>query len=133
MRRVGFIFIIEDMSARRASDPASRLPLRPVAFSTLAALAEGTKAGFAILSAVNDTLPGTPILGPGTLYRLLRELSSEGLIEPVAAPKAQKDDDARRQYYALTAEGHATLRAEAERLRATLAAARLLDPRTPRR
>lgn len=115
------------MSAPPPFDPAALLPLRPAAFSALAALAEGPKAGFAILSVVNDALPARPILGPGTLYRLLRELSADGLIEPVPAPPSERGQDERRSYYGLTPQGRATLHAEAERLRATLAAARLLD------
>lgn len=117
------------MSPRRPSDdPARHLPLRPAAFSALAALADGPRAGFTILSAINGALPSRPILGPGTLYRLLRELRQADLIQPVEAPPEDDGTDQRRQYHALTPLGRAVLSAEAERLRRTLAAAGLLHP-----
>lgn len=58
----------------------SHLPLRPVAFALLAALADGGRPGIEILDEVNSTLPGRPIFGPGTLYRLMRELRQGGFI-----------------------------------------------------
>src|SRR5262245_58802776 len=63
-----------------AADVARHLPLRPVACAVLAALAHGPRAGIDVLDAVNATVPGRPILGPGSLYRLLRELRQEKLI-----------------------------------------------------
>lgn len=111
---------------------AAHIPLRPAALGVLAALADGPRAGYAILERVNEALPSRPILGPGTLYRVLRELRHAGLIAAVEAPPNEAGDDERRQYHALTPSGRATLHAEAARLRRTLAAAGLLDP-TPGR
>ncbi len=110
------------------ADPARHLPLRPASFSALAALADGPLAGFAILSAINETVPGNPILGPGTLYRLLSELRRDGFIDPVDPPAHAQGADDRRQYHGLTPLGRAVLAAEAERLRRTLLTAGLLDP-----
>lgn len=108
------------------SDPAARLPLRPVVLSALAALAGGPLSGIDVMERVNDALPSRPILGPGTLYRLLRELRQDGWIEAVVPPPGASDDDDRRQYHALTALGRAALDAEAGRLCRTLEAAGLL-------
>lgn len=107
---------------------AARLPLRPTALAVLAALADGPRSGFGILERANEALPVRPILGPGTLYRVLRELRQEELIEQVAAPPGEEAGDERRHYHGLTAEGRATLLAEAARLRHALASAELLDP-----
>lgn len=110
------------------TDPTHHLPLRPASFSALAALADGPLAGFTILSAINETVPRNPILGPGTLYRLLSELRRDGFIEPVDPPSHAEGADERRQYHGLTSLGRAVLAAEAERLRRTLLTAGLLDP-----
>jgi PadR family transcriptional regulator PadR len=93
------------------------LPLRPAAFSILAALADGPKPGIDILETVNATVPGRPLFGPGTLYRLMREMREDGLIARATAGAGQ---DERRALHKLTAEGRAVLRAEAARLRRTL-------------
>jgi DNA-binding PadR family transcriptional regulator len=109
---------------RNRTQPPSRenaldhLPLRPVAFAVLASLADELRPGIDILEEVNATVPGRPLLGPGTLYRLLRELRQDGLIER-AARGTQTDDD-RHAVHGLTALGRAVLRAEAARLRRTL-------------
>jgi DNA-binding PadR family transcriptional regulator len=121
--------ILKIMQKRRnspAPNPAIRLPLRPTAFAVLAALAQGARAGFEILEAVNVTQPRSGVLGPGTLYRLLRELRHEGLIRRTAAPSVEASADERRTYMELTPLGRATLHAEADRLRRTLSNAGLL-------
>jgi DNA-binding PadR family transcriptional regulator len=94
------------------------LPLRPAAFSILAALADGPKPGVDILEAVNATVPGRPLFGPGTLYRLMREMRQDGLIARATSGAGHEDE--RRALHKLTAEGRAVLRAEAARLRRTL-------------
>jgi DNA-binding PadR family transcriptional regulator len=109
------------------TEALSRLPLRPGPLAVLASLANGPAAGIAMLDPAERLGAGGAVLGPGTLYRLLRELSGDGLIERTAAPSDddQPADD-RRQYYGLTQLGRAVLEAEADRLRRTLADAGLL-------
>ena len=116
-----------DPSARSAGPVDAALPLRPTTFAVLASLADGAAAGFTVMERVNDALPRRPILGPGTLYRVLRELRREGWIERTAAPDGEAgSEDERRTYHALTRTGRRVLRAEAERLRRTLRSAGLL-------
>lgn len=100
------------------TDLHRHLPLRPSAFAVLAALDAEPRTGVEILEVAART--GVSILGPGTLYRLMRELRQEGWIERVPPPNEERTTDARRQHHALTAEGRAVLRLEAERLRRTL-------------
>jgi DNA-binding PadR family transcriptional regulator len=97
-------------------DPRRHLPLRPSAFAVLAALADGPVPGIDVLDAVNATVPGAPLLGPGTLYRLLRELRHDQLIARVDTDSP----DERHAHHELTPLGRAVLRAEAARLRRTL-------------
>jgi DNA-binding PadR family transcriptional regulator len=102
-------------------------PLKPSAFAVLAALAEGPIAGFGVLERVNGASPGRPILGPGTLYRLLRELRRGGMIERTEAPDSEPgSEDERRTYHRLTDEGRRALELEAARLRRTMEQAGLL-------
>ena len=50
-------------------------------------------------------------LDPGSLYRMISKLVSDGLIEETTPDKAQGDDP-RRRYYALTELGRAVIAAE---------------------
>lgn len=108
---------------RRASE---ELPVRPVSFAVLAALADHPRPGFEILRVIDETVSGHSIIGAGTLYRLLRELRRAGWIERTASPAGEEPDD-RRQYHRLTTAGRNVLRAEAARLRKTLDVAGLLS------
>lgn len=115
------------MTNRRNIDQPVTLPLRATAFAVLAALAEGPAAGFAILERANAAAPANPILGPGTLYRLMRELRSAGWIRRTEPPSGEAGaEDERRTYHELTGAGRAVLLEEAARLRRTLASAGLL-------
>jgi DNA-binding PadR family transcriptional regulator len=111
--------------AGRDAGVQARLPLRPVAFAVLAALAEGPRAGIEILDQVNATVPGRPLLGPGTLYRLMRELRAEGVIARTDTAGAGDD---RHSYHVLTPLGAAVLKAEVERLRRTIHLAEATPP-----
>jgi DNA-binding PadR family transcriptional regulator len=118
------------MQRPSAADAESRLPVRPVAFAVLAALAEGPLPGFGILEAVNATVPGSRLFGPGTLYRLLRELRQQRLIARTDPGAGSRDD--RQVHHELTALGAAVLRAEGARLRRTLDLATRARPATVR-
>jgi len=98
-------------------NPRALLPLKPSAFAVLAALAEAPRPGIDVLEAVNATVPGIPLFGPGTLYRLLRELRQQRLIARV---ERSGGGDERQAIHELTALGRAVLRAESARLRRTL-------------
>lgn len=108
------------MRAGRAAP--DELPLSPNTLVVLAALAEGPLPGIDILQSAAG--PGVRILGPGTLYRLLRDLRRNGCVERVSTPPSEAGTDDRRQYYALTPHGRRLLSLETERLAAVLAQAR---------
>ncbi|MCG8453394.1 MAG: HAD-IIIA family hydrolase [Spirochaetales bacterium] len=84
--------------------------MAPVA--TLEAIFAKMRLGIA--EAVDEATDGTVVLGPGTLYRSLKEMLRDGLIEAAAAPSP--DDDPRRRYYALTEEGRTAVQDEAARM-----------------
>jgi DNA-binding PadR family transcriptional regulator len=100
------------------------LPLTPVAFEILLALADGEQHGYAIMREVEQRSSGAVVLHPGTLYRALARLLESGLIDELAERPQPDRDDERRRYYQLTPTGIAVARAEAERLAGQLAAAR---------
>lgn len=112
------------MPFRRAE---SALPLTPIAFEILLALAEEDRHGYAILQAVESRLRGRLPLRTGTLYRALARLVEDGLIEEVAGGRtaeAHREVDSRRRVYRLTRHGRTLARAETERLADQVAAAR---------
>jgi DNA-binding PadR family transcriptional regulator len=103
--------------------PDTFLPLTPVAFEILLALADGDQHGYAILREVARRAGGTVTLHAGTLYRTLARLLEIALIEELEA-RPEHQDDPRRRYYRLTTRGVAVARAEVARLEQQVAAAR---------
>jgi DNA-binding PadR family transcriptional regulator len=103
-------------------DPRSFLPLTPLAFQVLLALADGERHGYGIILEVRERTDGLITLGTGTLYTMLQRLLEEALIEE--SSHRPVDDDQRRKYYALTKLGRAVVGAEANRLQAVLDDAR---------
>ena len=100
------------------------LPLTPVAFEILLALADGERHGYSILQEVDARSGGAVSLHAGTLYRALARLLESGLIAELDAPPDPADDDERRRYYRLTPLGIAVARAEVTRLEGQVTAAR---------
>lgn len=101
---------------------AQFLPLTPIAFEILLALADGEQHGYRIMQEVNARSGGTVALHAGTLYRALARLLEQALIEELAERPAE--DDERRRYYRMTERGLAVARAEASRLMGQVEAAR---------
>jgi DNA-binding PadR family transcriptional regulator len=100
------------------------LPLTPVAFEILLALADGEQHGYSIMREVARRSNGAVTLHPGTLYRALARLLESGLIGELDERPDPEHDDERRRYYQLTDTGIAVARGEAERIAGQLAAAR---------
>ncbi len=94
------------------------LPLHPEAFRILLVLRGGAAHGYAIVKEL-EADPGRPgAVLPANLYRRLRTLRDDGLIEEVDPPSDERDADERRRYFGLTPLGLTVARAEAERLTA---------------
>ena len=109
------------MSHTPAADPESLLPLSPLSFHVLVALADGERHGYGIIKEIEARSDGQMRPGAGTLYAAVQRLQDGGVIEECDAPHGSEDTDARRRYYRLTTFGRRVARAEALRL------ARLLD------
>ncbi|HVS65454.1 MAG TPA: helix-turn-helix transcriptional regulator [Thermoanaerobaculia bacterium] len=84
-------------------------------FAVLLALAPGPLHGYAVMKDVNRRLRRRAVIGPGTLYRTLKELRDLGWIGE-ADERPGESDDERRRYYQLTEEGREAAVSEAERL-----------------
>lgn len=102
----------------------SDLPLRRSVLHILLALSPAPRHGLGIADEVERITDGTIQLGPGTLYRSLKEMSERSLIEEVPGPD---DADPRRRYYELTGRGRALLAAEVGRLDSLVRTARERD------
>ena len=96
------------------ADPA----LTSAQFHILLTLAEGDRHGYGIMQEVERRTEGALELGPGTLYRSIKQLLSRNLIVEVD-PGANQEPDAakRRRAYTLTPAGKARVVEEAHRLR----------------
>jgi DNA-binding PadR family transcriptional regulator len=100
------------------------LPLPPVTFHILVALAEEDRHGYAIMQDVAQRTDGALKLGAGTLYRSVQRMLEQGLISEVSSRPAPEMDDERRRYYRITPFGRTVARAEARRLAQMLKLAR---------
>jgi DNA-binding PadR family transcriptional regulator len=96
-------------------DPTgSDFTLTSAQFHILLTLAEGQRHGYAIMQEIERRTDGAVELGPGTLYRSLRQLLDRGLIDEVdTEPEASRS----RRPYTLTPQGRVRIAEEARRLR----------------
>ena len=102
----------------------SLLPLPPVTFHILVALADEDRHGYAIMQDVAQRTSGALKLGAGTLYRSVQRMLEQGLISEVNTRPAPELDDERRRYYRITPFGRTVAKAEARRLAQMLKLAR---------
>lgn len=108
-------------STRAAED---LLPLRPVVFHILVSLAEGERHGYAIVQDIAERSSARLQLEPGNLYRHLKFMLDDGLIEESERRPVPGKDDERRRYYRMTRFGRQVAMAEAARLEAVAVDAR---------
>lgn len=105
-------------------DIGDLLPLTPAVFHILLALAGGERHGYGIMREIAASSGGELRVGPGTLYRSIKQMLALGLIaESEARPDPELDDE-RRRYYRLTDFGIRVARAEAARLERLVSEAR---------
>lgn len=120
-------------------DARTLLPLKPVVFQILLILADGQRHGWSLVHALQQRTGGERLL-PGNLYRVLKAMVAEGLIEETDPSRAERDqaqadtgaNAERRRYVRLTPFGRDAARVEARRLEALVTESRdrhLLSPR----
>lgn len=108
---------------RRA--PRELLPLKPDVFLILTVVARGEQYGYGIMLEAERLTEGRVRLQPGALYRRLRWMLDEGLLEEMdERPVPESEDDERRRYYRVTAFGRRVADAEAARMKELLRVAR---------
>ena len=112
------------MPKARDTSSDELLPLKPLVFQGLLALADGERHGWSLVRDVQQR-GGFERLMPGNFYRTLRAMLADGLIEeaPLRTKAVEKDDE-RRRYFRLTPLGARVASAEARRLEAALLEAR---------
>ena len=113
------------------ASPQDLIPLRPVDFLVLLMLAPKERHGYGIMQDVLEHTGGRIELEAGSLYRTIRRLGAEGLLEESARRPVADLDDERRRYYRLTSLGRKVVAAEAARLRTLVRiaeSAKLLEP-----
>ena len=97
------------------------LPLSPSTFLVLLALRGRAMHGYGIKKEVRARSDGAIDLDPGGLYRLIARLEVRGIVQSTPAPANAPDDERRRLFYTLTADGERVLVAEARRLASLVA------------
>lgn len=112
------------MQNAKPRTPGQLLPLKPLHFLMLLALADGDRHAYGIKKDL-EARDACGSLGPGTLYRTIDQLINLGLIGETSRRPVAELDDERRRYYHLTAFGRRVAVAEADRLAGLLKAASL--------
>lgn len=110
-----------------------RLPLKSDVLMILLVLRDGERHGYAIMRDARERSEGTVHLQAGALYRVLKRLLEDGLVEESDRRPAPDRDDERRRYYRLAPHGAVVLTAELDRLARLVASARASKaPQRPR-
>jgi DNA-binding PadR family transcriptional regulator len=96
------------------TDPSQR-SLKQVELLILTVLAVRDRHGYGIRQDILDHTEGRMAIEAGNLYRHLRTLEDEQLVQETRAPKGETDE--RRIFYRLTPGGRRALAVEIQRLR----------------
>ena len=99
--------------------------MRQIEFEILLTLATGERHGYAIIQDIEARSQGALSVETGTLYRALQRLAEEDLVRLTEPPRGLENDDERRRFNAITAEGRRAAAGEARRMAALVDAARL--------
>jgi DNA-binding PadR family transcriptional regulator len=99
-----------------APSPAPFLPLKPLELLVLTALAGGERHGYGIRQDIMDQTEGAIQIEAGNLYRHIRRLEDEELVELSKRTTSGDSADERRRYFRITPFGRSVLRFEMLRL-----------------
>lgn len=103
------------MTPPQPADVDRHLPLKPVVFHILLALAEHDLHGYGVIQAVRERSEGRIHLQTGPFYRHLKKLMDADMVRESSARPAH-DDPRRGAYYELAPLGREVVAAEADRL-----------------
>ena len=110
-------------AAKGAGEIDRHLPLKPLVFQILIALADDERHGWDLVRDVQQR-GGFRRIMPGNFYRTLRAMLAQGFIAESRRRPSSEQDDERRRYFRLTPLGARVARAEAGRLEAVVLEAR---------
>jgi DNA-binding PadR family transcriptional regulator len=107
------------------SDPDNERPreLTSAEFHILLALSDRERHGYGIMQEVAGLTEGRMRLGAGTLYRSIKKMLVDGLIEESGKRPDSDLDDERRRYYRMTKQGRRVARLELARIQSLVQAA----------
>ena len=105
------------MSPKTTSGAKEFLPLKPVDLELLLALASDDRHGYGLAQEIAAHTNGLVVLDPGNLYRVIKRLLADGLVEEAPPRGAGEEGEERRRYYRITPLGGRVLTAELDRLR----------------
>ncbi|MGH7618968.1 MAG: PadR family transcriptional regulator [Gemmatimonadaceae bacterium] len=110
------------MTPRRTPDrdPRDHLPLKPIELLVLTMLSAGERHGYGLRQDIVDHTAGRIALEAGNLYRHIRKLERDGLVQETEPRAVSASDDERRIYYRLLPFGRRVLAAELGRLDALM-------------
>ena len=95
--------------------PESLLPIKPIELLILSMLSAGDRHGYGIRQDIVEHTQGALALEAGNLYRTIRRLEQDGLVDESGRRPAVDSDDERRRYYRLTPFGRKSARRRALR------------------
>jgi DNA-binding PadR family transcriptional regulator len=95
-------------------NPSHFLPLNPRDYLVLFSLTGGERHGYGIVREVEDQSDGIVKMDPSNLYRCLKRLLQQGLVEE--SEQRIDSDNERRRFYTITELGTQVVALEAARL-----------------
>ena len=105
-------------------DAASMIPLNPRDYLVLFSLVGEERHGYGIVKEMERESKGRVRIDPANLYRTIKRMISEGLVEEADARQTPEAAHQRRRYYRVTTFGREVVALEAGRLAELTAAAR---------
>lgn len=112
------------MDSHTGSRNSAAAPLQPRDFLILLALAGGERHGYGLIREIHDLTDGGVRMDPANLYRAIKRLLRDGLVEDLGRRPSELAGDERRRFYAMTREGQRLATLEATRLEKLTAVAR---------
>ncbi len=109
------------MSTSVTDRVSALLPLKPADYMILFVLLDGELYGYRMVKEIAERSDGQIRLEAGNLYRSIRRMIKQELIDESDRRPAPESDDERRRYYAITDFGRRVVAADTARMRTLVA------------
>lgn len=110
------------MSTSVTDRVSALLPLKPADYMILFVLLDRELYGYRMVKEIAERSDGQIRLEAGNLYRSIRRMIKQELIDESDRRPAPESDDERRRYYAITDFGRRVVAADTARMRSLVAA-----------